>query len=57
VDMVLTEFADKVTAYREGNRNLFGLFMGQVMRRSGGKADPSLVRSLLVQRLDTSEDG
>ncbi|MEJ2542213.1 MAG: hypothetical protein P8188_19995, partial [Gemmatimonadota bacterium] len=57
VDSVLEEFADKVAAYREGNRNLLGLFMGQVMRRSGGKADPALVRSLLVQRLDTPEDG
>ena len=57
VDSVLAEFTDKVAAYRDGNRNLFGLFMGQVMRRSGGKADPALVRSLLAQRLDTPEDG
>jgi glutaminyl-tRNA synthetase len=52
VDAVLQEFAGKVEDYRAGNRNLFGLFMGQVMRRSGGKADPALVRALLGRRLD-----
>ncbi|MEJ2540114.1 MAG: glutamine--tRNA ligase/YqeY domain fusion protein [Gemmatimonadota bacterium] len=51
VAQVLEDFPDKVTEYRAGNTNLFGLFMGQVMRRSGGKADPTLVRSLLTDAL------
>ena len=52
VDQVLLEFAGKVSEYREGNRNLFGLFMGQVMRRSGGTADPAVVKALLTDRLE-----
>jgi glutaminyl-tRNA synthetase len=57
VDEVLAAFADKVSEYRGGNTNLFGLFMGQVMRRSGGKADPGLVRDLLTQALGAAESG
>ncbi|UCC24463.1 MAG: glutamine--tRNA ligase/YqeY domain fusion protein [Gemmatimonadales bacterium] len=52
VEAVLSEFAEKAAEFRAGNRNLFGLFMGQVMRRSGGKADPALVRELLTERLE-----
>jgi len=57
VDEVLEAFADKVAEYHGGNANLFGLFMGQVMRRSGGKADPGLVRDLLTQALHAVESG
>ena len=49
---VLSEFAGKVQEYRGGNRNLFGLFMGQVMRRTGGTADPAVIRALLTDRLE-----
>ena len=52
VDSVLSDFPDKVEAYRGGAKNLFGLFMGQVMRRSGGNADPALVKRLLTERLE-----
>jgi glutaminyl-tRNA synthetase len=52
VDEVLAEFADKVSEYRDGKRSLFGLFMGQVMRRSGGTADPAVVKALLTHRLE-----
>jgi glutaminyl-tRNA synthetase len=51
VDAVLSEFADKVTAYRAGNHNLLGLFVGQVMQRTRGKADPALVNQLLCEKL------
>ncbi|HSG50264.1 MAG TPA: glutamine--tRNA ligase/YqeY domain fusion protein [Longimicrobiales bacterium] len=52
VDEVLREFATKVAEYRAGNRNLLGLFMGQVMRRTGGSADPAVLRELLSARLE-----
>ena len=52
VDEVLAEFPDKVEAYKGGAKKLFGLFMGQVMRRSGGNADPGLVKRLLTERLE-----
>ncbi|MDT8342570.1 MAG: hypothetical protein RQ751_13750, partial [Longimicrobiales bacterium] len=52
VQAVLEAFADKVSEYRAGNRNLFGLFMGQAMRRTGGAADPAVLKALLTDRLE-----
>ena len=42
----------KVEEYRGGNRNLMGLFVGEVMKATRGAADPRTVRELLSQRLD-----
>jgi glutaminyl-tRNA synthetase len=51
VDAVIEKFSDKVEAYRAGNERLLGLFIGQVMQRSGGRADPKQVSALLRRRL------
>jgi glutaminyl-tRNA synthetase len=51
VDAVLAENTAKVEEYRGGKAGLLGFFIGQVMRRSGGRANPELVRSLLEERL------
>lgn len=48
---VIEAWPDKVAAYRGGNTNLMGLFMGQVMKRTGGRADPALTRRLLESAL------
>lgn len=56
VDAALEAFPDKVEAYRAGNTNLLGLFMGQVMKRTGGTADPQAVRELLAERLGGGDD-
>jgi aspartyl-tRNA(Asn)/glutamyl-tRNA(Gln) amidotransferase subunit B len=50
---VLGAWPDKVEAYREGKRNLIGLFVGEVMKATRGAADPGLVRTMLTQRLDS----
>lgn len=52
VEEVLGRFPDKVEAYRGGKKGLLGFFIGQVMRASGGKANPSLVRDLVSQLLE-----
>ena len=52
IDEVLVEWAAKVAEYRAGSRNLFGLFMGQVMKKSGGNADPGLLKRLLTEKLE-----
>jgi glutaminyl-tRNA synthetase len=52
IDAVLTEFASKVQDYKAGNTNLLGLFIGQVMKRAQGKADPKLLSDLIKTRLD-----
>lgn len=42
---------DKAQAYRDGRTNLRGFFVGQIMRQSGGKADPAVVNRLLDEAL------
>jgi len=52
IDAVLAENADKVAEYRGGKDKLFGFFVGQVMKASGGQANPGMVNQLLKSRLD-----
>ncbi|MFY0672182.1 MAG: Asp-tRNA(Asn)/Glu-tRNA(Gln) amidotransferase subunit GatB [Bacteroidia bacterium] len=52
IDEVIAEFPDKVAAYRAGKKGLLGMFMGQIMKRSKGKADPKKTNQLLAQELD-----
>ena len=51
VDEVIEQNADKAAAYRGGKKGLIGFFMGQVMRLTGGKANPEMVRAMLEERL------
>jgi glutaminyl-tRNA synthetase len=51
VDAVLSENADAVARYRAGNANLLGAFVGMVMKKTGGKANPKLVNDRLRARL------
>jgi aspartyl-tRNA(Asn)/glutamyl-tRNA(Gln) amidotransferase subunit B len=50
---VMAKYPDKVAAYRSGQKGLLGLFMGEVMKGTKGKADPKraseVVRQLLEQ--------
>lgn len=49
--VVLEENPEQVVSYRAGKVSLIGWFVGQVMRKSGGKADPQLVRSVMESML------
>jgi len=51
VDEVLAENADKVAEYRGGKDKLFGFFVGQIMKKSGGKMNPAMVNDLLKSKL------
>jgi Asp-tRNA(Asn)/Glu-tRNA(Gln) amidotransferase B subunit len=51
VDEVLGTNPDKVAAYRDGKTALAGFFVGQVLKASGGKANPKSVQRLLGERL------
>jgi Asp-tRNA(Asn)/Glu-tRNA(Gln) amidotransferase B subunit len=51
VDAVLSAMPEKVQAYRTGKTALLGLFTGQVMRDTGGKADPKAVQEMLRKKL------
>jgi aspartyl-tRNA(Asn)/glutamyl-tRNA(Gln) amidotransferase subunit B len=48
---VLAEHPGQVEAYRSGKEGLLGFFVGQVMRRTNGKADPKLVNERLREKL------
>jgi len=51
IDDILANNADNVEKFRGGNSRMKGFFVGQVMKRSGGKANPSVVAKLLGQKL------
>lgn len=53
IDEVISENVDSVEEYRGGKDKLFGFFVGQVMKKTGGKANPSLVNKLLKEKLDS----
>ncbi len=48
---VLNEYSDRVQAYAAGKVGLLGFFVGQVMKRSHGKANPKQVQVLVSEEL------
>ena len=51
IDKIINENAEKVKEYKTGKEKLFGFFVGQVMKVSGGKANPTLVNEILKDKL------
>lgn len=51
VQEVIEANPDKVEAYRGGKTGLIGFFTGQVMRATGGKADPKQLKEMLEAKL------
>lgn len=51
IDEVIAENPGQVEAYRSGKDKLFGFFVGQVMKKSQGKANPAAVNDLLKNKL------
>ena len=52
IDAVLAEFPDQVAEYRAGKQQIFGFLVGQVMKRTAGRADAKLVNEELRRRLE-----
>jgi aspartyl-tRNA(Asn)/glutamyl-tRNA(Gln) amidotransferase subunit B len=50
---VLAENAASVAEYKAGKDKMFGFFVGQIMKKSGGKANPAAVNELLKKALST----
>ncbi len=46
---------EQVATYRKGKTSTLGWFVGQVMKKTGGKANPGLVNTLLKKALDSPE--
>jgi aspartyl-tRNA(Asn)/glutamyl-tRNA(Gln) amidotransferase subunit B len=51
IDAVLAAHPDQVETYRGGKEGVLGFLVGQVMRETGGKADPKVVNQLLREKL------
>jgi len=52
VQQVLAANPAKVAEYRAGKKSLTGMFMGELMKLTGGKADPKLANQLLRAALE-----
>ena len=51
IDKIINDNQDKVKEYKSGKEKLFGFFVGQAMKESGGKANPKLVNEILKDKL------
>ncbi len=51
---ILAESPKEVASYKAGKTTLIGWFVGQVMRKMRGKADPTLARTILEEMLNQS---
>lgn len=52
VEQIIKEFPLKVEEYKNGKKAILTMFMGEVMKRSKGKADPKVATALLLKKLD-----
>ena len=52
LEEILAEYPEKASAYRNGQKGLLGFFVGEVMKRSRGKADPRKTSQLAAGMLE-----
>jgi len=52
VDRIMAANPGQVAGYRGGKTGLIGFFVGQVMRETGGQANPNVVNELLKSKLE-----
>ena len=51
IDKIIDDNRDKAIEYKNGKEKLFGFFVGQAMKVSGGKANPQLINEILKKKL------
>ena len=54
VNDALQKHAQKITEYKKGKKGLISLFVGEVMKRSGGTVDAKLVTDKIIEKLKNS---
>ncbi len=52
IEEVIAAFPEKAQEYRDGKKGLLGMFMGEVMKKSKGKADPKVASGLVREVLE-----
>jgi glutaminyl-tRNA synthetase len=53
IDEVIAKNPDNVAKFKAGNTNLLGFFVGQVLKNTGGKANPQVVNALVAEKLNS----
>jgi aspartyl-tRNA(Asn)/glutamyl-tRNA(Gln) amidotransferase subunit B len=53
IEEVIAKYPEKVEEYRAGKKGLLGLFVGEVMKLSKGKADPKITNQLVREKLES----
>ena len=51
IDEIIAKNPDNVAKFKDGNRKLLGFFVGQVLKATGGKANPQVVNKLVAEKL------
>ena len=51
IDEVIAKNPDNVEKFKAGNTKLLGFFVGQVLKATGGKANPKVVNELVAEKL------
>ena len=51
IDKIINDNREKAAEYKQGKEKLFGFFVGQAMKASGGKANPQLINEILKKKL------
>ncbi|MEN8146318.1 MAG: glutamine--tRNA ligase/YqeY domain fusion protein [Campylobacterota bacterium] len=51
IDEIIAKNPDNVAKFRAGNTKLLGFFVGQVLKATGGKANPQVVNKLVAEKL------
>ena len=52
INKIIDANSSQVEAYKNGKTNLFDYFVGQVMKETRGKANPSITKEILKNKLD-----
>jgi len=55
IDEVLNAHPEELAAFRGGKNKLKGFFVGQVMKKSGGRVDPKLTNQILTEKLESKD--
>ena len=51
IDEIIAKNPDNVAKFKDGNSKLLGFFVGQVLKATGGKANPQVVNKLVAEKL------
>ena len=53
IEELIIEYPKEVKSFKEGKTKLLGFFVGQLMKKTKGKADPKLANKLISEKLNS----